>query len=171
MCSTVSRLRAGTHALPAFQPDRNVYEIDATFGTDLPNVFGLDLCVGNGRKVAIRYDSRNHVLTIDRTNSAAVPIPDFARQASAVVAPLGHHLRLHIYVDKSSIEMFANEGRDVFTLLTYAGDEQTEIDTIAERAGTIMDLEAWRLESIWRKSSDANQTPGLGGPPRAAAGT
>jgi fructan beta-fructosidase len=153
----VSRLRAGTHALPAFQPHRNVYEIDATFGTDPPNVFGLDLCVGNGRKVEVRYDSRSQVLTIDRTNSSAVPIPDFAREASAVVTPADHHLRLHIYVDKSSVEVFANEGRAVFTLLTYAGDAQTEIDTVAEHAGTIMDLKAWRLASIWRTSSHANR--------------
>jgi fructan beta-fructosidase len=148
-------LDAGTTVLSTFKPERNVYEIDATFDTDFPNLFGLDLCVGSGRKVGLRYDSRTHVLTIDRSNSAELPIPGFARQASATVAPVDHRLRLHIYVDKSSMEVFANEGREVFTLLTYAADTQTQIDTFAEQRGTVMDFKAWKLDSIWRKPSKA----------------
>ncbi len=148
----VSPLAAGTRVLPKFRPKRNVYEIDATFGTDVPNQFGFDLCVGNGHRVAIRYDSHSQVLTIDRTNSSAVPIPGFARQASAPVAPLNNRLRLHIYVDTSSVEVFANEGKEVFTLLTYAGDAQTEIEIFAEHPGTIMRFKGWRLKSIWHES-------------------
>jgi fructan beta-fructosidase len=140
--------------LPKFRPKRNVYEIDATFGTDVPNQFGFNLCVGNGHMVAIRYDSQSQILTIDRTNSSDVPIPGFARQASAPVAPLNDRLRLHIYVDESSIEVFANEGMEVFTLLTYAGDAQTKIELFAEHAGTVMQFEGWRLKSIWREASN-----------------
>jgi len=147
-----ARLTAGTRVLPKFRPKRNVYEIDATFDTGVPNRFGFDLCVGNGHRVAIRYDSHSQILTIDRTNSSAVPIPGFARQASASVAPFDHRLRLHIYVDKSSVEVFANEGKEVFTLLTYAGDAQTGIAIFAEHPGTVMRFEGWRLNSIWHET-------------------
>jgi fructan beta-fructosidase len=147
----VAALAAGTRVLPKFRPKRNVYEIDATFRTDTPNRFGFDLCVGDGHRVAIRYDSLSQILTIDRTNSSAVPIPGFARQASAPVAPLNHHLRLHIYVDKSSVEVFANDGKEVFTLLTYAGDAQTGIEIFADHPGTIMRFNGWRLNSIWHE--------------------
>jgi fructan beta-fructosidase len=148
----VAPLTAGTRVLPKFRPTRNVYEIDAAFDTDVPNRFGFDLCVGNGRRVAIRYDSHSQILTIDRTNSSAVPIPGFARQASAPVAPLNHRLRLHIYVDTSSVEVFANEGKEVFTLLTYAGNAQTEIKIFAEHPGTVMRFKGWRLKSIWHET-------------------
>jgi fructan beta-fructosidase len=148
----VTRLRAGTQVLRKFRPKRNVYEIDATFGTDVPNRFGFDLCVGNGHKVSIRYDSHSQILTIDRTNSSAVPIPGFARQASAPVAPLNNRLRLHIYVDASSVEVFTNDGKEVFTLLTYAGNAQTKIDVFAERPDTVMQFEGWRLKSIWHET-------------------
>jgi fructan beta-fructosidase len=147
----VAPLTEGTTVLPKFAPKQNVYEIDAAFGTDFPNVFGIHLCVGNGRKVAIRYDSRSQILTIDRINSADVPIPNFARETSAPVAPVNHRLRLHIYVDKSSVELFTNDGKEVFTLLTYAGDAQRGIETYAEHAGTVMDFKAWTLKSIWRR--------------------
>lgn len=148
----VAPLTAGTRVLPKFRPKRNVYEIDASFGTNVPNRFGFDLCVGNGHRVAIRYDSHSQILTIDRTNSSAVPIPGFARQASAPVAPFNHRLRLHIYVDTSSVEVFANEGKEVFTLLTYAGDAQTEIEIFAEHPGTVMRFEGWSLKSIWHET-------------------
>ncbi len=149
-------LNPGTRVLSNFRPTRNVYEIDATFGTDVPNRFGLDLCVGNGRRVAIRYDSHNQVLTIDRTNSSAVRIPGFARQASAPVTPMNHRLRLHLYVDTSSVEIFANDGREVFTLLTYAGDAQTGIAMFAEHAGTVMRFKGWGLKSIWHDTPQAS---------------
>jgi fructan beta-fructosidase len=146
-------LTAGTHSLPKFRPKKNVYEIDATFGTDVPNRFGLDICAGDGRRVAIRYDSRNQVLSVDRTDASAVPIPGFARQTSATVPPVKRRLRLHIYVDTSSVEIFANDGREVFTLLTYAGESQAEIHVVAEHAGTTMRFKGWLLQSIWHDAA------------------
>jgi fructan beta-fructosidase len=146
-------LAAGSRVLPQFRPGRNVYEIDATFTTHVPNRFGFDLCVGNGHRLAIRYDSQSQVLSFDRTNSSEVPIPGFARSTSARVAPSGNRLRLHIYVDTSSVEVFANEGREVFSLLTYAGEGQTEIDVVAEHPGTVMRFQGWRLNSIWHETS------------------
>jgi fructan beta-fructosidase len=102
--------------------------------------------------VAIRYDSHSQILTIDRTDSSAVPIPGFARQTSAPVAPLKHRLQLHIFVDTSSVEIFANEGKEVFTLLTYAGDAQTEIEMFAQYPGTVMRFKGWTLQSIWHET-------------------
>lgn len=55
-----------------------------------------------------------------------------------------------IFVDKSSIEIFANDGKDVFTLLTYPGEAQTGIELFAQKKGTKMELDAWMLKSIWR---------------------
>ena len=44
--------------------------------------------------------------------------------------------RLHVFVDQSSIELFAGDGEKVFTLLTYAGEDQTGIELFALRSGT-----------------------------------
>ena len=48
--------------------------------------------------------------------------------------------------------MFANEGKEVFTLLIYARNGQTEIDMFAEHRGTVMDFKGWMLDSIWRQT-------------------
>jgi fructan beta-fructosidase len=152
--SFVVPMGVGTRALPQFRPRRNVYEIDASFDTDVANRFGFDLCVGDGHRLAIRYDSVSHLLSLDRTNTSAVSIAGFARRTAARVAPLHHRLRLHLYVDSASVELFANDGRDVFTLLTYAGQAQSRIALYAERPGTVMRFKGWRLDSIWHTSSD-----------------
>ena len=140
----------GTQVLKAFQPADNVYEMEAVFNTDKPNVFGLNLCVGEGRKVVIAYDTKTAMLTIDRTNCAKEKIDKFARKTSAKVMPLNGELRMHFFVDKSSIELFTNDGKEVFTLLTYPGEQQTGIETFAENPGTGISMRAWNLKSIWK---------------------
>ena len=143
-------LSVGTQRLPGFVPDENVYELDASFSTDVSNTFGLNLCVGEGRKVVVSYDTDSHNLVIDRTHCSDVQIPKFSRMAYARVEPVDNKIRLHIFVDKSSIEIFANDGKDVFTLLTYPGEAQTGIELFAQKKGTKMELDAWMLKSIWR---------------------
>ena len=143
-------LSVGTQRLPGFVPDENVYELDASFSTDVSNTFGLNLCVGEGRKVVVSYDTDSHNLVIDRTHCSDVQIPKFSRMAYTRVEPVDNKIRLHIFVDKSSIEIFANDGKDVFTLLTYPGEAQTGIELFAQKKGTKMELDAWMLKSIWR---------------------
>ena len=143
-------LSVGTQRLPGFVPDENVYELDASFSTDVSNTFGLNLCVGEGRKVVVSYDTDSHNLVIDRTHCSDVQIPKFSRMAYARVEPVDNKIHLHIFVDKSSIEIFANDGKDVFTLLTYPGEAQPGIELFAQKKGTKMELDAWMLKSIWR---------------------
>ena len=140
----------GTTPLKAFRPSENVYELEAVFTTSKSNVFGLNLCVGEGRKVGISYDTETAMLTIDRTNCAKEKIDKFARKSSAKVLPVNGRLRMHFFVDKSSIELFTNEGKEVFTLLTYPAEQQTGIETFARDKGTEVDLKAWTLKSIWK---------------------
>lgn len=148
--SVKQELKVGTYKLQSFIPKENVYEIDATFSTVSSNTFGFNLCVGDGRKVMISYDTDSHNLIIDRTNCSDVFIPKFSRMAHAKVFPQNNQIRMHIYVDKSSVELFTNEGRDVFTLLTYPSETQTGIELFAQKKGTKMKLKAWKLKSIWK---------------------
>jgi fructan beta-fructosidase len=139
----------GTKLLSNFQPSENVYELEAGFNTGKQNVFGLNLCVGEGRKVGVSYDTETNLLTIDRTNCAKEKIEKFSRKTSAKVMPINGKLRMHFFVDKSSIELFTNDGKEVFTLLTYPGEQQTGIETFARNAGTELNLKAWNLKSVW----------------------
>lgn len=142
-------LPVGIRTLQRFRPEKNVYEMDVTFSTDRPNTFGLNLCVGEGRKVVVSYDTESCRLLIDRTHCAAEDIPRFSRMAHARVEPVDGALRLHVFVDQSSIEIFCNDGRDVFTLQTFPSERQTGIETFALRPGTKMSFRGWPLGSVW----------------------
>ncbi|MFC2758900.1 GH32 C-terminal domain-containing protein [Hallella multisaccharivorax] len=50
----------------------------------------------------------------------------FNRIAKACVLANEKKLKLHIFVDKSSIELFAGDGEKVFTLLIYAAKVRRE---------------------------------------------
>jgi fructan beta-fructosidase len=144
------KLQKGTHKLSQFMPKENVYELDVVFSTNKLNVFGFNLCVGEGRKVSISYNTQNDTLKIDRTNCSNVSIEKFARKTSAKVSPENGKLRMHIFVDKSSVELFINQGKDVFTLLTYPSETQTGIEVFSKENGTRMNFSAWTLKSVWK---------------------
>lgn len=148
--SRKQELSLGTHPLSGFAPTQNVYELDLSFSTDKSNTFGLNLCVGDRRKVIISYDTYTHNFVIDRTHCTNAIIPKFSRMAFSQIEPQNHQLRLHIYVDKSSIEIFTNDGKDVYTLLTYPSERQTGIEVFAMKKGTTMKYKAWMLKSIWQ---------------------
>ena len=139
----------GARKIAGFSPSHNAYEMDVMFETDQSNTFGFILAEGGGHQTIVSYNSDSHTLLIDRTNSSDVDIPKFRRVTQAEVLPEDGKIRLHIFVDESSIEIFTNRGRQVFTVLTYAGRHQTGIETFALRKGTKMELRAWMLRSIW----------------------
>ena len=47
-----------------------------------------------------------------------------------------------LQISMSSIELFANVGKEVFTLRTYPGETQTGIETFAENESTIINFNA-----------------------------
>lgn len=143
------KVAKGSHTLTEFKPGKNVYEMVAVFSTDRPDIFGLDLCVGDGRKVSISYNTRTEMLHIDRTHCSYVPIEKFDRSADVLVKPVNKKIRMHFFVDKSSVELFTNEGKEVFTLLTYPAENQTGIRLFSENGKTKLNFKGWNLNSVW----------------------
>lgn len=138
-------LEVGTHQLPFFTPQKNCYEMEVTFDISNRNVFGLNLCVGEGRKLVVSYDTESGNLVIDRTACTDASIPRFSRMTFAKISPVDNQLKMHFFVDKSSVELFVNDGKDVFTLLTYPSEKQNGIEVFALREGTLMNFKGWLL--------------------------
>ena len=59
-------------------------------------------------------------------------------------------VRLHIFVDQSSIEVFANDGEVTMSALMFPGPESLGIELFSENGeATLANLSAWELDSIW----------------------
>ena len=130
----------------------NTYELlaEITPAADNADVVGFHFCEAAGRKVVVSYDTASGTLLIDRTNSTDAQIPKFSRIAQHKVRTIDGTLKLHIFVDKSTIEIFANDGEDVFTLLTFADTEQNAASIFSLTGKTKVKLTAWPLKSIWQ---------------------
>ena len=145
-------IKKGCMVIPSFVPKQNVYEMELTFTLCESDVVGLNICTGDGRSLPIRYDSNVSLLTVDRTNCTSENIPRFSRKMNGHIPLTNDKLRLHIFVDKSSVEIFAGDGQLVFSLLTFPGDKQTGVELYSEKGNTTkVTMKAWNIKSVWKK--------------------
>ncbi|MNM95839.1 Levanase precursor [compost metagenome] len=98
--------------------NEHVVEIVAEFQTDTATAdeFGLRFRKGNGQFTTVAYDRMNSKLFVDRTLSGVSDFYDaFAAKHEATLFPENNIIRMHIYLDSASVEVFGNEGRTVIT--------------------------------------------------------
>ncbi|WUH89702.1 GH32 C-terminal domain-containing protein [Streptomyces sp. NBC_00433] len=125
-----------------------VSEIDAVLNPGSATTFGLDLRSGEGHKTRLGYDTKTGELYIDRTESGDTSFhPVFPGVHRAPLALDHGKLRLHVVIDASSIEVYANGGLVTLTDQVFPGPGDTGISAFAV-AGTahVTQLTAWRLD-------------------------
>jgi sucrose-6-phosphate hydrolase SacC (GH32 family) len=151
--NALPRSISDTSSLAEFHPQTNTYELEAIFNlTGAGQKFGINLCVsGTTQKVVIGYDTSSSNLFLDRTASGYVSFdPGFPCVVTAPFKPKGDTLKLRIFVDQSSIEVFANDGERVFTSQIYPDPSGTGVELFSYGgATTLQSLQAWPFASIW----------------------
>lgn len=142
----------GTRALSEFSPTRNTYELETAFTiTDPAAKFGLRLAISDGYYITVGYDARTSNLFIDRTHPENGEFSGyFAKYITAPLQPQDGMVRLRIFVDQSSVEVFANDGDVTMTATILPDPGSTGIELFSENgAVTLESLRAWELASIW----------------------
>jgi sucrose-6-phosphate hydrolase SacC (GH32 family) len=142
----------GVSPLSEFKPTHNTYEIDATFVITDPGArFGITTTVNGNYGVSIGYDARTSTLFLDRMNSENAGFNTrFAKYMTAPLAAQDGKIRLHIFVDQSSIEVFANDGVLTMSALMFPNPDSLGIELFGENGGAnLLSLTAWSLDSIW----------------------
>ncbi|NTU82010.1 MAG: glycoside hydrolase family 32 protein [Chloroflexales bacterium] len=107
----------------------------------------------------IRYDPRQQQLSLDRTHSSL----DHETDRTTHVAPLtlrdGEPLRLHLFLDRSVIEVFANEQVAITSRIYPSRADSTAVTAFAEHApAALLALDAWTMRSIWGDPRDPHVT-------------
>lgn len=115
---------------------------------------GLDVRTGAGQRTRIGYDTTTSEAYIDRTASGTTDFdPTFGGVQRAPLELHGGRLSLHILVDASSVEVYAQNTRGEQVTLTdqiFPDPSSTGIDTFADGGTAILNhLQAWQLRSIW----------------------
>lgn len=139
----------------------NTLEIIAEFIiTAKADRFGLRVLAGDGAFTTIGYEPTSGVLFTDRSRSGQVDFhQDFARHHQADLPLPENSLRLHIFVDCSMIEVFADNGRVCFSERVFPAGSSTGLAFFADgRAVTLKHLEIFELRTaVFAKAPESSR--------------
>jgi fructan beta-fructosidase len=131
----------------ADDPGGDVLDIEVDIVVGEAERVGVDVAVGDRSSVGVRYDAGTRRLTVDRTRSGEANFGGgFAAVHGAPLEPIDGRISLRIVLDRSSIEVFADEGRVVLTDLVFPEPDAAGVALISEGGATgPATLDLWNL--------------------------
>ena len=130
-----------------------MWEIDAELEVGKnPGDFSLHLLSGVNQETVLRWDSKREVLSFDRTHSGQIDFnPRFSRVSKAPLKAQDGKIRLRCFIDTSSVEVFANEGRSVISSLVLPKDSSESIQFQSiDQTTKVRRLTVWKLKPAVR---------------------
>ena len=134
-----------------YMPETNSYELEAEFQIGDASVFGFSLCTSSTEKTIVGYDVKSKQLFLDRTTSGQKDFhQDFAVKHTAELLPKQGKVKLRVFVDWSSVEIFANDGEVAMTDLIFPDNASRAIELFAENGQVnVISLAIHPLRKIW----------------------
>ena len=126
-------------------------ELVAEFEPGDAETVGLHIRAGEDEQTAIGYDADAGTVFVDRTASGLVDFHDtFAARNAAPLALRNGRIKLRVFVDRSSVEVFANDGIRVLTHRIFPDSTSDGVSLFATGGpARLARLDAWTLRSIW----------------------
>ncbi len=114
---------------PVDPSSARTFELQTTIRPGHATEVGWRLLAGEFQETLVGYDTRTGQIFLDRTKSGQVAFsPQFPRRYRALLPLANGELKLRIFVDRSSVEVFAGDGRVVFTALVFPNDANTAVE-------------------------------------------
>ena len=137
-----SAIPAGTKPLKVTTP-ANAVRVDAVLAAGSAKTFGLQLLrsADGLQYLGVSYDTATKTLSVDRTHAGDVGFNSAFPSVDGTVVPLDHGLlRLELYLDKTSLEAFAQGGRASLTDLVFpaAGSNGVALTASGGTAGLVL---------------------------------
>ena len=139
--------------------------VDLTAGLEGNNgLLELDLSLktGNSETVELTFSNAQHqqtTFTIDKSrrryviNRSASGVTNFAKTFPALqIAPMtgtGEQVTLRAFLDRSSLELFINDGETVLTTTFFPSTPYNKIILSADAPASIRSGDVYQLKSIW----------------------
>ena len=121
-------------------PGDGLAEIDLKFKATGNDVVSFTLSNDKDEKVVLKYDAKNRTMSFDRRQSGIV---DFSQKFPAVtVSPTfeeSGEVSLRIFIDRSSIEMFGNNGEFVMTNLVFPNEPYIHLSIQSKNGNAHLD--------------------------------
>jgi fructan beta-fructosidase len=129
----------------------SLVEINLEFEKRDSNLFGFTLQHSEKGKTVVRYDVVRQILAVDRTDSGDNSFSSsFATVQEAPLKLKNDKLKLQLFIDTSSIEIFANDGEVAVTSLLFPIEASKELTLFSIEGETkVLSLKVTELHSIW----------------------
>lgn len=119
--------------------------------------FGLKVRTGPGEETLVGYDVPAGEAFVDRNQSGQVDFAElfriseaFPNRQTAPLAAENGRVRLHIFVDWSSVEVFGGDGQAVITDQIFPMPSSDGLALFANGGNAkLVSLHIWPLRSIW----------------------
>jgi len=148
-----ARITEANAWLQRLKLENGLLEIEAEFDS-VPSAeeLGLRIITGTNESTTVRCQPRQGSLTLDRIQSGRVDFhPKFPAAHQAPLRFMDGRVRLHLYLDTSSLEVFASNGETVLTDLILPASGGRKLELFAQRGSiSVRRLEIWELRSTWR---------------------
>lgn len=122
-------------------------ELMAEFSKGTAAAFGLNVrCSADSEeKTVIRFDTAEEKIIVDRNQSGS-------GEGGVRKAKVGSSqtIKMHVFIDRSSVELFVNDGETVMTARVYPKADSNEIELFAEGGeAELLSLQTWTLKEVW----------------------
>jgi fructan beta-fructosidase len=129
------------------------FEIEVEFQPSPNTISGVRLSAGKENIFVIGYDAAQQKLFLDRSgctnNSFNTKFPQLSRYETPLAIANGK-IKLHIFFDKSIIEVFANNGDAVMTAQLFPDEKDNGIELFSEGNATSFEsVKFWKIKSAW----------------------
>jgi len=141
-----TRLAPGAATVEADAGDAVEVVAEFTPGPDAKQ-FGLKVRVGAGQETVVGYDVAKRELFVDRTRSGNVAFhADFPGRHAAPLAPAADgKVKIHVLVDRYSVEAFGNDGAAAVTDLVFPDPQSRGVQAYSEGGAVDYTLDLWKL--------------------------
>ncbi|MDE7401997.1 MAG: GH32 C-terminal domain-containing protein [Muribaculaceae bacterium] len=123
-------------------------EIVATIDAAKNSKVNFTLANSKGEKVDMTYDAATRTMNMDRTQAG---LSDFSDRFPAVtVAPTRENkgkVEVRIFVDRTSVELFGNNGQFVMTNLVFPTEPYTQLSVSGTGKATVSGLKVYAIQT------------------------
>lgn len=131
----------------------NCFEMEVDLKPVKNGICGIKVAVGGNHSFIIGYDAKSAQLFTDRSNTPSNFSKQFPLSAKkyASLKTQNDKVKLHIFFDKSIVEVYANNGELVFTSQVFPEETDTGIEFFSDGNDTVFEqISFWPMRSIWK---------------------
>ena len=128
------------------------YEIVATIKPGSSEEVGFKVRTGDDEETVVKYNTRTNLMTIDRTKSGVIVVNDNNAniRSQKVVYKDDGTIDFHIYVDRSSVEVFSNDNKVAGAMQIFPSPLSQGLEVYSIGGKATGNITVYPLKTIWK---------------------